>query len=751
MSKHELTMKSAKRKLLRATFKLSVFVLVAGVLGYLLFQQSASAIHSKSDVLQRWLRGDIAKLNDDHLRGVFSGLENKLLKIADDVKGSGATFQLELVPVAALNAKHQTEKRAWKTNIADTEVNVGMGLISRGIDPRYQSRVREPAGPRKERYDAEDSQERERFSKGLHELYSAVTNQLGGNAQGVELDRYSDLLFSQYFRVDQEVKENYPELRVSWVYIASQDTGQIAFYPAINDKLELPFDERPWFNTSLGDKRYDPGKGKPRNTLVEGEQVTGRSDVGLTQMYGDFVSNRYTRTLWHTFQIGESRYVACIDLIMLPPASTAGRAEWAIAGLFSNASVAGRLANSVLFGLLLGGALFALGFAFVRFGGSWSRAAARRYISGGHVTESESSGFVVEPYSKVYMEYAEPAELRQEDSVNSSMTETMRGAVGLKTPHLSLDFEQQIKEERGSRLAETRRLGVSADEKWKIRGKELWSVYTRQHKAGVCRLCDQEIVHYGDGQRIGSVEVIHRMNHEPEVDFKRKRGVMVTNTDFIEDNLQWHALNTMAEKDVETGTQPLELYPKPRVPQQLAGHAFVERILTKYRRLNEGRYVATDELLQVSEAMLPNTIVQSVYRVSHMKKLLSEPRGKENLKLGKNIKRFLIAHSDEELQQFRTEFRAALAELSSSQKLMFAVFRGTPLAVLDTYKELNFSMLTLPDGFEVVIVAQSDGSVHSGYVSWREVDVSYYVALFKQIDDIASKLLLEEEQGVTQT
>jgi hypothetical protein len=30
------------------------------------------------------------------------------------------------------------------------------------------------------------------------------------------------------------------------------------------------------------------------------------------------------------------------------------------------------------------------------------------------------------------------------------------------------------------------------------------------------------------------------------------------------------------------------------------------------------------------------------------------------------------------------------------------------------------------------------------------VDVSYYVALFKQIDDIASKLLLEEEQPVVQ-
>jgi hypothetical protein len=52
--------------------------------------------------------------------------------------------------------------------------------------------------------------------------------------------------------------------------------------------------------------------------------------------------------------------------------------------------------------------------------------------------------------------------------------------------------------------------------------------------------------------------------------------------------------------------------------------------------------------------------------------------------------------------------------------------------------------LTLPDGFEVIIVAHSD-SVHSGYVSWREVDVSYYVALFKQKEDIASKLLLEED------
>jgi len=745
MSKHELTMKSAKRKLLWATFKLSIFVFIAGVLGYLLLQQSASATHSKSDVLQRWLRGDIAKLNDTHLTKVFNELQSKLLKIAEDVKGSGATLQVDLVTVRELNAKHQGEKRAWKTRIADTEVNLGMGLVSRGIDRRYLDRVRAPAGSGKETYDEEDKQEREKFSKGLHELYSAVTNQLGGGAQGVELDRYSDLLFKEYFRIDQEVTENYPELRASWVYIASLETGQIAFYPAINDELKLPFDERPWFNTSLGDKRYDPGKGKPRNTLVEGEQVTERNDVGLTQMYGDFVSNRYTRTLWHTFQIDNSRYVVCVDLIMLPPVSTTNSAGWASVELFSNSSIVGRVANSVLFGLLLGAVLFVLGFAFVRFGGSWSKAAAHRYISGKRVTESESSGFVVEPFSKVYMEYAEPAELRQEDTVNSSSTNTMRGTVGVKIPHLSLDFEQQMKEERGSRLAETRRLGVSSDEKWKIRGKELWSVYTRQHKAGVCRLCDQEIVHYGDGQRIGSVEIIHRMNHEPEVDFKRKRGVMVTNTDFIEGNMQWHALNTVQDEGVEAGTQALEIYPQPRVPQQLAEHGFIEEILTKYRRLNEGRYVAANELLQVSETMLPNSIVQSVYRVSDMKKILSEPRGKENLKLGKNIKRFLVAHTDEELQQFRTEFRTVLAELSASQKLLFAVFRGTPLAVLDTYKELNFSILTLPDGFEAVIVAQSD-SVHSGYVSWREVDVSYYVALFKQIDDIASKLLLEEEQ-----
>jgi hypothetical protein len=749
MNTPELTVKRAKRKLTGAILKFSVFILIAGAIGYFAVQQNAKTVYSKSDVMQRWLQADINSLKDPELESIFAGLQSKLVKIGKDVKQSDAPtgspiLKLDLVTADEFDDAHK-KKSDRGAVIAGTQVNLGMGLVARASDDRYSQAANNQERPKDTRNTpAGDPHDRERFSKGLQELYSTVKVKLP-DAQNADLTKYSDVLLKDYFGIYDDVKEHYPEIQVLWVYIASEETGTLAFYPAPNIELNIKLDDRLWYSTSLGKKKYD---GSGERTKEQGEQVTERSDVGLTPFYGDFVSDGIMRTLWHRFEVdgpngAKSNYVVCVDVIMRPP--VAPNTQGTIRQFFPATSIPGRLGNSLVFGLVLGGLVFLLGAAFVKLGGPWSEAAARRYISGKPAPGHSSSGYVVEPMSKVYLEYSEPADYRRDYTIGSSERETKRGALGIKTPHLNVEFEQQFQEERSSRLAETRRLGVSPDEKWNIRGKELWDIYTRQQQSGTCRLCDQQIAHYGDEQRIGSVLLIHRMNHEPEVDFKRKRGAVVTDTHSIEDNVQWHALNTV-ETGVESGRQALEVYPKPRVPEQFAGYSFIEDILTKYRRLNEGRYVATDDLLEVSQVMLPSGIVQSVYRLSYMKRLLSDPRGVNHLKLGKDIKRFLVASTHEELNQFLAEYRAVLAGLPSSNKLLFAVFEDTPLAVLDSYKELNFSVLTLSASSEVVIVAQPE-SINSGYVSWREADVSYYIALFKQIDDIAAKLSLSEEQA----
>ena len=754
MNTPELTVKKAKRKLLRAILSFSIFILIAVAAGYFAVQQSAKTVYSKSDVMQRWLLGNITDLKDPELEKIFNGLADKLVKIGKDVRQSSSpTLKLDLVTADEFDARHRAKlnRRAY---IAGTEVNLDMGLIARAKDERYQLAPDLSLRPREAKNQpavqvrsqpAVDERDRDRFSKGLQDLYSSVDRGLPA-AQTADAARYSDVLLKDYFSIYDDVKAHYPEIQVLWVFIASKDTGTFAFYPAPDSSLEIKLDERKWYINSLSESAYDSTKQEQR-TLDQGEPIGDRQDVGLTPFYGDFVSGGYTRTLWHRFAVdskdGSPNYVVCVDLLMRPPAAPTAQGTM-IPQFFPSTSIPGRLGNALVFGLAVGTLVFLIGLAFIKLGGPWSEAAARRYISGRSAPGHSSSGYVVEPVSKVYLEYSEPTEIRHDDTISSSKKDSRRGGIGVKTPHLNVEFEQQFHEERVSTMAETHWLSVAPDEKWNIRGKELWAIYTRQLESGTCRLCDQQIAHYGDEQRIGSVMLIHRMNHEPEVDFKRKRGTAVTDTTFIEDNMQWHALNTV-ETGEESGRQALEVYPHPRVPEKLAGYSFIEEILTKYRRLNEGRYVATDDLLEVSKAMLPSGVVQSVYRLAYMKKLLSDPRGINHLKLGKDIKRFLVASTHEELENFLAEYRTVLTGLPSSHKLMFAVFHDSALAVLDGYKELNFSVLTVSASSEVVIVAQSE-SINSGYVSWREADVSYYIALFKQIDDIP-KLSLSEDRA----
>lgn len=724
MNTPELTVRKAKGKLIRAIFKLSTFVFVSGAVGYFSVLQSTSTVYSKGDVIQHWLRGNIAELGDSYLERIFTGISNKLVAIGNDVmQPQQPILQLKLVTPQEFNEKHQ-EKIHRKAVLANREVNLGMGLIRRALDDRYKASQ------------GVDLLDTEKFAKGLQSLYSTVESKLP-DARDTDLAKYSDVLLKEYFKIPDFdlVKEHYPEIQVFGIYIAHKETGTFAYYPAPNNALEMRLDERPWYNTSIGPNAYNNSNDRKPE---QGEQVISRSDVGLTPFYGDIVSGGFTRTLWYRF--GDSNYVACVDIIMQSPEQP-NKGIGLAGSPFSNSSVIGKLGNSILFGLILSVLLFILGATFVSFGGPWAEAISRRYISGKPTTGPSSSGYVVLPISKEYMTYAEPTDVRHDDTISSSKSATTKGGFGVKTPHLNIEFEQQIREERSTQLAETRRLSLSQDEKLKIRGKELWAIYTRQQKSGTCRLCDQEIAHYGDEQRIGIVEIYHRMNHEPEVDFKRKRGTVVATTDFIENNMQWHALNA-EEENVESGTQPLEIYPEPRVPKQFAHFRFIENLLLKYRRLNEGRYVTQDELMQISKVMLPNGVVQSVCRVSYLKKLLSDPHSQDSLELGQDIKRILVASTNEELQGFLTEYRKALTALQLSQKFLVAILRGTQLAALDNYKELNFSILTLPDGSDAVIVTEQE-SVSSGYLSWREADVRCYIALFKQIEDIATKLALD--------
>ena len=726
MNTFELTVKRVKQKLIRAIVIFSIFVAIATMIGDYIVQNRIKDVVNKSRVIQNWLRGEINTIGDPNFEKIWNGIANKLISIGRNIKESRSALELKLVTALDFTREHNL-KPDHKAYLTDTEVNLGMGLIMKAKDDRYKTL-------------SIDAQDRGRFSRGLQGIYSAVNSSISDIKGGDSIKEYSNILLKRYFKVYDAAETYYPELTILWIYIASQRTGTFAAYPAPDRSLNFKFDDRIWYNTSIGEDAYTgAGDRKPGH----GEQITSNPDIGLTPFYGDFVSNGFMRTLWYRFNIGDSKYVVCADVIMAAPEvmNIPG-----ILGTFLPASsnFAGKLFNSILYGIIVGLALMLLGIAFVVFGGPWANRVGRSYIFGKSVQgESQSSRwYVVEPISKAYAKYAESVSITQGNTIHSSEKETQKSSIGLPSSYLNFEFEQQSREERSMQLTQFQTLSVPQEQKLKIRGKELWTIYKRRQRLGTCRLCDQEIAYYGEEQRIGSVEIIHRMNHEPEVDFKRKRRNVEADARSIEDNMQWHALN-IDDKNYEQGTQPLEIYPTPRIPEQLSKYNFIKNLILRNRRLNEGRYVAED-LLNISTYMLEGNIVLSVHRVNHMKKLLSEPEGMANLKLGKDVKRLIIASRKEELNRFLYDYGRFITELknNTSQKILTASFEGSTLTALDLYKELNFSILTFQDKTDVVIVSSPE-VWNKGYVSWREADVLYFLALFKQLEDIASEPQIE--------
>lgn len=282
------------------------------------------------------------------------------------------------------------------------------------------------------------------------------------------------------------------------------------------------------------------------------------------------------------------------------------------------------------------------------------------------------------------------------------------------------------------------------------RGIEKWEIYRRRGQwVGRCRLCSQEVRYQDKEVRIAEATIKHGVDPVPDVSLNIDTHWHSTDTPTIKNSIIWQALDTETKHigdDYE-----LKTYPRPRVPQEVQSHNFAREILDKYRLLAEGRY-ETDDSIELSKELFKNRHVRSACTLSYLQHLIdSGDNAIAVLREGNDIERILIAETKETLDAFIEKNRHILLSLLSHRKnlqLYTVSLDKMRIAPIEVYPELDFAIAHGAGDFKYLIVSHpSDrgrGGNMRGYVSWREVDISFCETLFERLKDFKQSLKADD-------
>jgi len=195
----------------------------------------------------------------------------------------------------------------------------------------------------------------------------------------------------------------------------------------------------------------------------------------------------------------------------------------------------------------------------------------------------------------------------------------------------------------------------------------------------------------------------------------------------------------------------LKPYPDPRVPPEVKSHNFAREILDKYRLLTEGRY-ETDDSVELSKELFRNRDVRSACTIHYFQYLIdSGENAMAVLREGNDIERILITDTRDMLDSFITRNRNILINLLSQRKnlqLYTISLDKMHIAPIETYPELDFAIAYGTDDFKYLIIShprdKGRGGNIRGYVSWREVDISFCETLFERLKDFKQSLKLDD-------
>jgi hypothetical protein len=728
-----ITIETARKNLVKIVLLLALVIFLVAFGVDMLLQKRTEIVTTESTVTNSWLRGEMSEINDPEINKIWSNIGEKLMSYDSYFQNPGK--------VASGQPLVKSDDFP-KNNAANTETNSQWLLNPKEPPIETNFKFALTIAPKDPAPTADElTEDKDRYEKIMGAIISSFTK---NQTKNLTPEGYTERMLD-FFDVEDIVKRKMPGLGVQWIYVAST-RGTFAIYPS-SDQTFRGFDprSRPWYKSALTPSIPDT---PPSEHLVSGEPAA----FGLVSFYPDFVGKNFMRTFWHRITVNGVDYLICVDLVLTPKDLRYRNDFFDNIPPVKNSSIGGGgYTRAAKVGVMSGVTFLALGLAFTLLGGKWSNGLARRIITADISSKESETGDRFRPFFRA---------LAARDTSRSIHSDTTVGASAIRKTSLSALIvmnvselrheEQRIRQKTSSRtVTEAMRLDT-LDNDIHTRGIEKWDIYRRKGQwVGRCRLCSQEVLYQDKEVRIGEANIKHGVDSKPDVSLNIDTHWHSTDSPTIKDSVIWQVLDTKTRhlgNDYE-----LKPYPPPRVPDEVQSHSFAREILENYRLLSEGRYETADAV-ELSKELFRNRDVRSACTIPYLQHLIESGDTEAGvLRVGNDIERILIGDSQEVLAAFIEQHRGFLASLLTQRKnlhLYTVSLDKMRIGPIETYPELDFAIAHGAEDFKYLVITHPDergrGGNMRGYVSWREVDISFCETLFERLKDFKQSLKLDD-------
>ena len=725
----------AARKNLSKLIRFFIYFLAISIfLGSTLHQIRTKNLTNKNEFILKWLKGEIAE--DRSFTSILIDLSDQL-RILSDIVISPETKNYKAEIVESDNFTSRSKSLNKYQFISRINNNSNPVLTNYAFIEFQKVKINKNSSINEDNTSA--NEDKDKFAKSFGLIVSSMEKS-GSNISSFK--EFSNTLID-YFGIDSML-EKYPSVKIKSIFIVNLSDGNFALYPADDISFQgFVLNEREWYKSSIIDYKL--------SEQINNNNINNNNNVGLSPVYGDFATKEFTRTLWYKFKDNnQKQYLIGLDLILIPPEEA--KSPSLLKSLFyERKTLIGILLQSILISLVVSLLILFLCWLFIKTFKIQSQEIAKLIIF--NKSQDDQLSYFVSPVRKIKSLSEDNIDLTNQYSIQNAQTRSSGLSINPFSSNsiaaMNLNFVRMRAEEMQFILRETTNFKISPDEKYRIRGKEFWTIYQQKHNTGHCRFCGQPSLSQTGGllEQIGGVIINHEMSENPSIRLKRRDGIFPSQSEkFLQENIKWHILkndNFIFNQEF----YPLELYTLPKLPDYLLENDDIKSFINKYKSLNEGRFI-TNDLLNIAYSILAKNTnecaVKSNYKTDFIDSIISTSIGANflNSQPQFNRQRIILAQNPQTNQSFWQNPNNINYAQSFFDSDHVAVQENDELKTLasDLRSQVNFAIVTFRDNSEIVIVHDQETDYSSGYITWRNADIDFYNKVFEIIFNKATKL-----------